>query len=103
MDKKRLSYLIYSIEDDMILSQLHRDITPNTSPTHSTSSKQPSESCTLRSTHQTPHLQSLFEHREKEMEQCNMLLLLMLAALEYSIPSDVMHATLETAKIITIG
>lgn len=86
MDRKRLSYLIYCIEEDM---KLYCD---------NKSSEQPNEP------HQwTPNLQSLFEHREKETEPCNMLLLLMLAALEYSIPSEVMLATLETAKLISIG
>lgn len=83
MDKKRLSYLIDSTEDHMKLAL----------------DEMPSTDRTLGSV----HLQSLFEHRVKEIEQCNMLLLLMLAALEYSIPSQVIQATLETAKLTTIG
>ena len=98
MDKKRLSYLIYSIEDDMKVADLH----------HSTSSSglssfSESAGPDVRPHHQAPNLQSLFELREKELEQCNMLLLLLLAALEYSIPSEVMLATLDTAKLTTIG
>lgn len=96
MDKKRLSYLIYSIEDDMKLAHCARvSKTPPTPISH--------ESYTLRKTRQIPNIQSLFKHREKEVEQCNMLLLLVLAALEYSIPLEVLQATLETAKLTTIG
>ena len=83
MDKMRLSYLIDSTQDDMKLALDEMQSTDHT----------------LRSV----HLQSLFKHRAKEIEQCNMLLLLMLAALEYSIPSQVIQATLETAKLTTIG
>lgn len=103
MDKKRLSYLVYSIEDDMKLAQhscCARDSANTSSPT---SSEQPHGSDVLRKSHQTPNLLSLFEHRERGTEQCNMLLLLMLARLEYSIPLEVLQATLETAKLATIG
>ena len=98
MDKKRLSYLIYSIEDDMKVATLHRNAS---SPTLSSFSEAAGSG--LRAHPQAPNLQSLFEHRDKELEQCNMLLLLLLAALEYSIPSDVMLATQDTAKLTIIG
>ena len=103
MDKKRLLYLIHSIEDDMKLAQHHSATTPSTSFTPSTTSEEPNYSFTQRKPHQCPDLQSLFDHREHEVEQCNMLLLLMLAGLEYSIPSKVMQTTLETAKLTSIG
>ena len=98
MDKKRLSYLVYSIEDDMRLAQLHRSALATPGPL-----EQPNEDYVLRKANQTPNIHSLFQRREKELEQCNMLLLLMLAALEYSIPLKVLQATLETAKLATVG
>lgn len=97
MDKKRLSYLVYSIEDDMKLAQLyHCARVAKTSPISD------EHRYTLGKARQIPNIQSLFKHRENEVEQCNMLLLLVLAALEYSIPIDVLQATLETAKLTTI-
>lgn len=101
MDKKRLSYLIYTIEDDMKLAQFHNDTVHGSS--FKPAAHSPSERHTVRRTYQTPNLRSLFENREREIEQCNMLLLLMLAGLEYSIPTKVMQATLETAKLTCIG
>ena len=97
MDKKRLTYLIYSIQDDIKLAQA---AAPSTSPGPS---GHPNSASTLRVHRQVPNLQSLFEHRDREIEQCNMLLLLMLAGLEYSRPSEVMLATLDTAKLTIVG
>lgn len=94
MDKKRLSYLIHSIGEDMKLAQDHLAAVSSTAHKQSNSFTEEQRS---------PALQSLFDHREKEVEQCNMLLLLMLAGLEYSIPSKVMQTTLETAKLTSIG
>ncbi len=82
MDRKRLSYLICTIQDDMKLVQ---SLEETAAPL------------------QVPNLQAIFEHRERETEQCNMLLLLLLASLEYSLPYEVMCATLETAMLISIG
>lgn len=90
--------MVYSIEDDMRLAQLHRSAMVAPRPL-----EQPNEDYTLKKSHQTPSIHSLFQQREKEVEQCNMLLLLMLAALEYSIPLEVLQATLETAKLATVG
>ena len=92
MDKKRLSYLIYSVEDDMRLAHLYHD---NTSATLTSDRNFASR--------RSPNLRCLFELRIKEVEQCNMLLLLMLASLEYSIPLEVLHSTLVTAKLTAIG
>lgn len=100
MDKKRLSYLIHSIEDDMKLTQHYQSITHSTLHVPASTAREPSD---LRKIHPSPDLQSLFDHREEEVEQCNMLLLLMLSALEYSIPPKVMRTTLETAKLTSIG
>ena len=101
MDKKRLSYLIHSIEDDMKLAQSYQSVSHRILHTASTPVKKPKDDS--RKLHPSPDLQSLFDHREEEVEQCNMLLLLMLSALEYSIPPEVMRTTLETAKLISIG
>ena len=86
MDKRRLKYLAHALQQETELRVKYAS-----SPTIS-----------HRRT-PTPQLESLMEHREREMEQCNMLLLLLLAFLEYNLPLDVMRATLETAKLTNIG
>ena len=102
MDKKRLSYLIYTIQEDIKLIQFHSCANSSINRL-STTSEQTHKIEMPRKKHHPIDLQSLFDHREKEMEQCNMLLLLLLAGLEYSIPFNVMNATLEIAKITAIG
>ena len=94
MDKHRLCYLAYTLQQDMELQAKH------TAMAHSSPARSPITHTPLPS---LPNLESLLEQREREMEQCNMLLLLLLACLEYSLPVDVMRATLETAKLTTIG
>ena len=85
MDKHRLNYLAYTLQQDMYLQTKY---TP---------------SCLTPPRPLLLKLESLLKHREEEIEQCNMLLLLLLAYLEYSLPLDVMRATLETAKLTNIG
>lgn len=86
MDKQRLAYLAYTLQAEMQLQlkntfQQHTNAFPLV----------------------IPDLQSLMEQRCNETEQCNMLLLLVLAFLEYELPVDVMKATLVTAKLTVIG
>lgn len=89
MDKLRLSYLAYTLQQDMELKAKH-----TSSPAHSHA---------IQSSPRLPRLESLMERREREVEQCNMLLLLLLAFLEYGLPVNVMKTTLETAKLTNIG
>ena len=86
MDKRRLKYLAHTLQQDMELQAKY------------TSPPLPPRPPIL-----PPRIESLLEQRELEIEQCNMLLLLLLAYLEYSLPLDVMRATLETAKLTNIG
>ena len=90
MDKRRLQYLAYTLQQDMELQVKYT----STSPVIQTPLPPPAP---------PPRLELLMERREREMEQCNMLLLLLLACLEYNLPLDVMRATLETAKLTNIG
>ena len=92
MDKRRLCYLAYTLQQDMELQAKHTTTTAHTSRSPITHTPPP-----------LPNLESLMEQREREIEQCNMLLLLLLACLEYSLPVEVMRATLETAKLTNIG
>ena len=94
MDKRRLCYLAYTLQQDMELQAKHAAMA------HSSAARSP---ITHTPPPSLPNLESLLEQREREMEQCNMLLLLLLAYLEYSLPVDVMRATLETAKLTNIG
>ena len=80
MDKRRLSYLSYSIHQELQLQQRHTHHAPL-----------------------LPDLEALIEERARETEQCNMLLLLLMAGLEYDLPLNLMRATLETAKLNFIG
>lgn len=102
MDKKRLSYLIHTMAEDIRLAQSGGSVSFHNSYTATTHEcTDISEEVSINSI--TPNLQSLFDHREDKMEQCNMLLLLLLAWMEYSLPVQLMHATLETAKLTCIG
>ena len=93
MDKRRLCYLAYTLQQDMELQAKHTAMAHSSAQSPITHSPPPS----------LPNLESLLEQKEREMEQCNMLLLLLLACLEYSLPINVMRATLETAKLTSIG
>ena len=86
MDKRRLMYLAYSLQEEIQLQQQNQ-----------------SQQHTNISTLVLPDLELLIEQRHNETEQSNMLLLLMLAYMEYDLPLNVMKATLETAKLIVIG
>ncbi len=97
MDKRRLCYLAYTLQQDMELQAKHTAAMAPTSSSRSPLPRTPPPPLPL------PNLESLLEQREREMEQCNMLLLLLLACLDYSLPTDVMKATLETAKLTSIG
>ena len=88
MDKRRLTYLAYSLQEEMQLQQ------QNQSQQHT---------CTNMPTMVIPDLELLIEQRHNETEQSNMLLLLLLAYMEYDLPLEVMKATLETAKLTIIG
>ena len=87
MDKHRLKYLAYTLQKDAELWAKYKQRSTTDSPTPPP----------------TPRFESLLEHREQDIEQCNMLLLLLLAFLEYNLPLDVMRSTLETAKLTSIG
>lgn len=80
MDKRRLSYLAYTIHQELQLQWRYTN-----------------------HTFLPPNLEALIKEREDEREQCNMLLLLLMAWLEYDLPISLMRATLETAKLNSIG
>ena len=80
MDKRRLSYLAYTAHQEHKLHQQHTSHLPL-----------------------LPDLEILIEGRALETEQCNMLLILLMAGLEYDLPLNLMRATLETAKLNHIG
>ena len=82
MDKRQLSYLAYSAHQE---HKLYQQYTPH-----------------LRFP-LLPDLETLIEGRGREIEQCNMLLILLMAGLEYDLPLNLMRATLETAKLNHIG
>ena len=85
MDRRRLDYLAYTLQQEIKLELQYG------SGNH------------LKQDSPIPKLESLIAQRGNETEQCNMLLLLLLASLEYNLPRDVMKATLETAKLTEIG
>ena len=80
MDQRRITYLAYTVFNELQLLQRH------------------TRNCPL-----LPNLEVLMEERKEETEQCNMLLLLLIAGLEYNLPVSLMRATLETAKLNFIG
>ena len=84
MDKRRLKYLGRTLQQEMELRVKYTPPSATPPPV-------------------VPQLKSLLDHSQLDVEQCNMLLLLLLASLEYNLPPEVMRATLETAKLANIG
>ncbi|XP_077868115.1 uncharacterized protein LOC144357963, partial [Saccoglossus kowalevskii] len=83
-DHRRLKYLAYNLESDLILESQHRKMDPR---------------LTLTQT----FLEDLIDVRRVEREQCNMLLLLLVASLEFAIPTYLMKETLDAAKLGSLG
>jgi hypothetical protein len=84
LDKKRIVYLASILESDLKLENDYRK-------------KKGQYSFVV------PPLQKLMEQRIIDIEQCNMLLLLLVTSLEFQLPNELMVATLDTAKISHIG
>ncbi|XP_070564121.1 uncharacterized protein [Ptychodera flava] len=83
-DHRRLKYLAYNLQRDLMLELQYKKVHPSMS---------------LPDT----FIEDLIDARPAERERCNMLLLLLVASLEFSIPSFLMNETLETAKLSLLG
>jgi hypothetical protein len=82
MDRRRLHYLAHCVEEEMRLEVKYSKHLVGVA---------------------VPELTQMMKGRETETEQSNMLLLLLLAHMEYGLPHDLVQATLETAKLTRIG
>ncbi|XP_064604820.1 uncharacterized protein LOC135470042 [Liolophura sinensis] len=84
-DKRRMMYLAYNLQQDIFL--LKR------------STKKVLPALKFHAT----FMETILTARPKCLEQCNMLLLLLAASLEFSLPAHLMKATLEASKLDRIG
>ncbi|XP_078656555.1 uncharacterized protein LOC144902804 isoform X2 [Branchiostoma floridae x Branchiostoma belcheri] len=84
LDKRRLKYLAFNVQEDLLLEREYsrRTLDVPICPTF---------------------LEDLIDMRQHDRERCNMLLLLFVASLEFSIPAYLMKETLEVAKLDYLG
>jgi len=89
-DKKRLSYLLYLVEEDILMAKKYYNKLASLDIPHSQGK-----------IGVTPHLRDLLEVRLMPgmKEKMNMLLLLIIAGLEFEIPIDVMRTTIEVITL----
>ncbi|XP_077980954.1 uncharacterized protein LOC144436126 [Glandiceps talaboti] len=83
-DNRRLKYLAFNLQRDLLLEVQHTSYDPRVA---------------LPDT----FLEDLLDARPADRERCNMLLLLLVASLEFVIPTFLMNETLETAKLSVMG
>ncbi|CAH1775371.1 unnamed protein product [Owenia fusiformis] len=84
-DTRRILYLCRNFQEDAILEQSY------------TKRKLPIlEHC-------PSFLEELVEHRLIEREACNMLLLFLVASLEFALPASLVQSTLQTSKLAVVG
>ncbi|XP_013399876.1 uncharacterized protein LOC106166025 isoform X2 [Lingula anatina] len=84
-DKKRLKYIAYNLQEDMILE---------------------SRCCGKKYkilNYDQNFLEELLEERAKDRERGNMFLLLLVATLEFAMPTQLIKETLDVAKLSEIG
>ncbi|XP_066298732.1 uncharacterized protein [Branchiostoma lanceolatum] len=84
LDRRRLKYLAFNVQEDLLLEREYsrRTLDVPICPTF---------------------LEDLIDMRQHDRERCNMLLLLFVASLEFSIPAYLMKETLEVAKLDYLG
>lgn len=85
LDQRRLLYLAYNIENDLKLQLKHKS------------------SVKSLSLFKRPFLENLIKARETDRERCNMLLLLLVASLEFAMPSQLMKAAIESTQLGDLG
>ncbi|ESP05535.1 hypothetical protein LOTGIDRAFT_228077 [Lottia gigantea] len=85
MDKKRLLYLAYNLQEDMTVTQ----------------------KATKRKygilKHKKDFVEELLTVRNEEREKCNMLLIILVASLEFILPTHLVQETLEVAQLQKMG
>ncbi|XP_071799635.1 uncharacterized protein [Asterias amurensis] len=84
-DNRRLRYLSYCLQFDLLLEVQHR---------------KRNQRLTL---YESNYLESLLGARPIERDRCNVLLLLLIASLEFSLPTNLVQETLSAAKLMEIG
>ncbi|XP_022101698.1 uncharacterized protein LOC110985171 isoform X2 [Acanthaster planci] len=84
-DHRRLKYLFYCLEQDLRLEMRHRKTDQRLK------------------IYQTHFMESLLDVRPKERDRCNVLLLLLVASLEFVLPTYLVQETLSAAKLTDVG
>ncbi|XP_078317601.1 uncharacterized protein LOC111119226 isoform X1 [Crassostrea virginica] len=84
-DKKRLKYLGYNIQEDLVIDKKFTN----------------REFQVMK--YRRAFIEDLLEARPEDRERCNMLLLFLVASLEFVLPTHLVKETLDTAKLNKIG
>ncbi|XP_038049525.1 uncharacterized protein LOC119723086 isoform X2 [Patiria miniata] len=84
-DNRRLKYLCFCLQRDLQLEVQHR------------------KSDQRLKLYQSTFMESLLDARPKERDRCNVLLLLLVASLEFSLPTYLVQETLSAAKLTDVG
>ncbi|XP_039264052.2 uncharacterized protein LOC120339887 [Styela clava] len=79
-DLRRLTFLCENVQNDITVQQL-------------------SDHSELKYVLPNSCLQKMIDHRQKDRERCNMLLLLLVSSLQFNIPSNLLDETLIIAKL----
>ncbi|XP_041357106.1 uncharacterized protein LOC121374191 [Gigantopelta aegis] len=85
IDQRRLKYLAYIIQEDLVLEKTYTQ----------------KEISVFK--YKKTFLEDLLHDRPDEREKCNMLLILLVASLEFQMPALLMKDTLDTAKLYRFG
>lgn len=85
IDKKRLKYLGYNIQEDLVIDKKYTN----------------REFQVMK--YRRAFIEDLLEARPEDRERCNMLLLFLVASLEFVLPTHLVKETLDTAKLNKIG
>eukprot|EP00105_Crassostrea_gigas_P046400 XP_019930548.1 PREDICTED: uncharacterized protein LOC105347423 isoform X8 [Crassostrea gigas] len=85
IDRKRLKYLGYNIQEDLVIDKKYTN----------------REFQVMK--YRRAFIEDLLEARPEDRERCNMLLLFLVASLEFVLPTHLVKETLDTAKLNKIG
>ncbi|XP_063410298.1 uncharacterized protein LOC134693391 [Mytilus trossulus] len=84
-DRRRLKYIAYSLQEDLLIEKKY---------THN-------DYQILR--YHKSFMEDILSSRPQDRERCNMLLMLLVASLEFVMPTHLMKDTLETTKLSKVG
>ncbi|XP_052071103.1 uncharacterized protein LOC127709512 isoform X3 [Mytilus californianus] len=84
-DRRRLKYIAYSLQEDLLIEKKYTQ----------------NDYQILR--YHKSFMEDILSSRPRDRERCNMLLMLLVASLEFVMPTHLMKDTLETTKLSKVG